>query len=79
MLYLNVLLSSCSFSPLFFNMVNDENRFSEIFCYLFVLSCSVVSTLCESMDWDHFCSCDSPGKNTGMGCHALLQGLHIDK
>ena len=43
MLYLNVLLSSCSFSPLFFNMVNDENRFSEIFCYLFVLSCSVVS------------------------------------
>ena len=20
------------------------------------------------------CSCDPPGKNTGMGCHALLQG-----
>ena len=21
------------------------------------------------------CSWDSPGKNTGMGCHALLQGI----
>jgi len=21
------------------------------------------------------CPCDSPGKNTGVGCHALLQGI----
>ena len=21
------------------------------------------------------CTCDSPGKNTGVGCHALLQGI----
>ena len=23
----------------------------------------------------HFCPWDSPGKNTGVGCHALLQGI----
>ena len=23
----------------------------------------------------HLCSCESPGKNTGVGCHALLQGI----
>ena len=24
------------------------------------------------------CSCDSLGKNTGVGCHALLQGVLLD-
>ena len=28
-------------------------------------------TLCNAMD----CPWDSPGKNTGVGCHALLQGI----
>ena len=43
-----------------------------------VLSCSVVS---DSL-WPHglqparlLCPWDSPGKNTGVGCHALLQGI----
>ena len=43
-----------------------------------VLSPSVVPTLCDPMD----CSppgssvhLDSPGKNTGVGCHVLLQGI----
>ena len=33
-------------------------------------------TLCDPMNWTHQAPCpwDSPGKNTGMGCHALLQG-----
>ena len=34
--------------------------------------------LCNSMDCKTarlFCSWDSPGKNTGVGCHALLQGI----
>ena len=42
-----------------------------------MFSCSIMSTLCNPMN----CSLpgssvhgDSPGKNTGMGCHALLQG-----
>ena len=35
-------------------------------------------TLCDPMDCRPPGSCvhgDSPGKNTGVGCHALLQGL----
>ena len=43
-----------------------------------VLSCSVVSTLCHPMDYNVPGSSvhgDSPGKNTGMGCHALFLGI----
>ena len=29
-------------------------------------------TLCEPMDCVHG---DAPGKNTGVGCHAILQGV----
>ena len=35
-------------------------------------------TLCDSMDHSPTrlsCPWDSPGKNTGVGCHALLQGI----
>ena len=33
-------------------------------------------TLFDPMDPDRIlCPWDSPGKNTGVGCHALLQGL----
>ena len=42
-----------------------------------VLSRSVMSTLCDPMDCSPPGSSvhrDSPGKNTGVGCHALLQG-----
>ena len=42
-----------------------------------VLSCSVVS-LCDPMDCSSPGSSvhgDSPDKNTGVGCHALLQGI----
>ena len=42
-----------------------------------VLSCSVVPTL-NPMDCSPPGSCvrgDSPGKNTGVGCHGLLQGI----
>ena len=31
-------------------------------------------TLCTSMDCRFLCPWESPGKNTGMGCHILLQG-----
>ena len=43
-----------------------------------VLSSSVVSTVCNPMDYHPPGSSihgDSPGKNTGVGCHALLQGI----
>ena len=36
-------------------------------------------TLCDPMDFMQptrlLCPCNSPGKNTGVGCHCLLQGL----
>ena len=37
-------------------------------------------TLCDSMDCSLpgiLCPWDSPGKNTGVGCHALLQGIFL--
>ena len=43
-----------------------------------VLSCSVCPTLGDPMNWGVPSSCvreDSPGKNAGVGCSALLQGI----
>jgi len=54
---------------------------------IYILECAVLCLvtqlclpLCDPMD----CSLpgfsvhgDSPGKNTGMGCHALLQGIFL--
>ena len=37
-------------------------------------------TLCDSMDYslpDSSVHGDYPGKNTGVGCHALLQGIFL--
>ena len=37
-------------------------------------------TLCDPMDYTPtrlLCPCDAPGKNTGVGCHALLQGIFL--
>ena len=44
-------------------------------CCLVLQSCP---TLCDPMDYSPLDSSvygDSPGKNTGVGCHALLQGI----
>ena len=43
-----------------------------------VLSRSVVSNSCDPVDYNPAGSSvhgDSPGKNTGVGCHAVLQGI----
>ena len=34
-------------------------------------------TLCDPMDCRFLCPWDSPGKNTGVGCFALLQGIFL--
>ena len=39
------------------------------------VSCSVMS-LCDTVDCS-LCPWDSPGKNTGVGCHSLLQGIFL--
>ena len=43
-------------------------------CRLVLQSCP---TLCDSMNWSLslLCPWNSPVKNTGMGCHAFLQGI----
>ena len=49
-----------------------------IFSLACVLCLSVVSNSCDSMDCCPPGSSlhgDSPGRNTGVGCHALLQGI----
>ena len=49
---------------------------THIYCAVF--SHSVVSTCCDPRDHSPPGSSvhgDSPGKNTGVGCHALLQGI----
>ena len=43
-----------------------------------VLVAQLCLTLCDSMDCSPPCSSvhgDSPGRNTGVGCHALFQGI----
>ena len=49
----------------------------------YILICAVLSHLVVSNSLQlhglqptkFLCSLDSPGKNTGVGCHALLQGI----
>ena len=50
------------------------------------ISCESVSTICSFLwvlvTWSYhfafsYCSWDFPGKNTGMGYHALLQGIFL--
>ena len=52
----------------------------DIYC-LSLFSCCLVTklclTLCDPMDWGAFW--DFPGKNTGVGCHFLLQGNLLDQ
>ena len=47
-------------------------------CAVLCLVTQLCPPLCDPMDWSPPGSSvhgDSPGKNTGMGCHALLQGI----
>ena len=49
-----------------------------IFCAVLCLVTQSCPTLCNPMDCRSSCYSvhgDSPGKNTGVGCHALLQGI----
>ena len=72
--YISVLLFR-NFLIIFLTLSHFRNIF--ILC-AYVLSCSVMSNSLET----HGCNLpgssiygDSPGKNTRMGCHALLQGI----
>ena len=48
------------------------------YCAVLCLVAQSCLTLCDPMDYSLLGSSvhgDSPGKNTSMGCHALLQGI----
>ena len=50
------------------------------YLYTHILSCFSRFGLCDPMDCSQLkslCSWDSPGKNSGVGCHALLQRIFL--
>ena len=47
------------------------------FCVLSRFSCIQPFTTLETEAHWLFCAWDSPGKNTEVGCHALLQGIYL--
>ena len=49
-------------------------------CVCVCISCSVVSDSLQPQGLQPsrlLCPWDSPGKNTGVGCHSLLQGIFL--
>ena len=64
-------------------VVQGSTLFKQLYCFIFLLAVvCLVAQLCLTL-WDPM-DCrlpgssvhgDSPGKNTGVGCHALLQGI----
>ena len=61
-----------------FTIFQDSKTISKTVCILRV-SCSVESTLCDPTGCSPPGSCpwDLLGKNTGVGCHFLLQGIFL--
>ena len=62
--------------PHILKKVDKISPFSSLCCAM--LSCSVVSDSFQHHELylqGSSCSWDSPGKNTGVGCHTLLQGI----
>ena len=60
---------------------NNHSCLVNIILHIHAMLCLVTQlclTLCDPMDYSQPGSSihvDSPGKNTGVGCHALLQGI----
>ena len=56
-----------------------------ISCFISIVHCSVASVMSDSLQLyglqstGFFCPWYSPGKHTGVGCHALLQGVFLTK
>ena len=60
------------------NWKNMQIRTKKILHICVYLDAQLCLTLWDPMDWSQPGSSvhgDSPGKNTGLGCHALLQGI----
>ena len=77
-LYLSFLRFSICWLTIFSFFKQDFLPFFECVCVCVCISCSVVSnSLQPHGPWSArlLCPWDSAGKNTGVGCHALLQGV----
>ena len=74
LLHLNITLQK-HFSPDFSTLPSNSSKFIVCVCVLVTQSCP---TLCDPMDLQParlFCPWNFPGKDTGVGCHFLLQGI----
>ena len=75
----NAVFPYVSYSPFIYN----ASKMLEIFYISFVLVCSVASIVFDSLrsyglqPTMLLCPWDSPGKNTKVGCHFLLQGIFL--
>ena len=62
-----------------YSVQKKKGRKKEIQILVIKTSCEVTRlcpTLCDPMD-RFLCPRDFPGKNTGVGCHFLLQGIFM--
>ena len=82
-LWHKMIIFLISFSDSFSLMYINANDFVCWFCTLWLCGCSVGSVMSDSLrpyglqPTRLLYPLDSPGKNTGMGCHALLQGIFL--
>ena len=79
-----LLIQEASRPPIHNHPINLQHVFSALFpswdLYMHAQSLQSCPTLCDPMDCSPPGSSvpgDSPGKNTGVGCCALLQGIFL--
>ena len=70
-----LLQSSCHVKWYSTFFKSDQNLFENNVSCLVAQSCPTFCNLMDCSPWDSFVHGDSPGKNTGVGCHTLFQGI----
>ena len=65
----------CSITLCLFPLMLQAKLSASLYTYCVLSRFTVCPPLCNPMDCRLISACDSPGKNTGVGCHALLQGI----
>ena len=64
-------------SPVFINLIKEYLYLSCLCCVLSRFSCVLLFVTPWSVPTRLSCWRDSPGKNTGVSCHAILQGIFL--
>ena len=73
--YNHLLICLLAFSFILFHSQSPYRLSSTLHCQSFSCSVQLFVTPWTVQPYKLLCACDSPGKNTGMGCHFLLQGI----